>query len=523
MADIKVPTGPALVTIPNVELAQAGTWRLSSGEAVITREDLAAAVGAIDCPAVRSPVLKLGHTDSRFDGEPAVGWVGAMALAEDGETVVGDYRGVPAWLGAVMASAYPDRSIEATRNFRCQIGHTHPMVITAVALLGVTAPGIGTLASLQDIADLYQVAASAHGDGEQLTSTIKGGRMPAPEPEPGPTTVTAAATSETVRRAYYEQAGYDRWICEMQLDPDLQLIVMDDASGGYFRVPVVVDGDEVTFAEAVPVAVEYIDKPKKVAASSLVFASRAESVLIAEAATPPAVEPTTADQSASALTAEQHLAIDELIDSHRWQDIDRTALTAEQWQALLDRAGRGIPEPAATTTTQTPVAAAASGLTEETEVTGMDFSDEQLAALRVKLGLPEDATIDPAALVDGIDKLAASDGSPTKTRHMPGTITVDREVWDGMHKRIQKLEEIRAQQAETERDRTLAAAVTDGKFAPSRVEHWRRLWEADPQGTRDVLATLTAGTVPTADYGVPGGEDAALQSEFEHIFAPRGN
>ena len=315
--------------------------------------------------------------------------------------------------------------------------------------------------------------------------------MPAPEPEPGPTTVTAAATSETVRRAYYEQRGYDRWICEMQLDPDLQLIVMDDAAGGYYRVPVVVNGDEVTFEDAVPVAVEYIDKPTKVAASALVFASRAES--LGDLATEP--EP----GSPAAETAQPE-----------------PALTETQQAELAAQAETA-------TETQTPVAAAASGLTEETEVTGMDFSDEQLAALRAKLGLPEDTALDPAALVDGIDKLTASDGTTVKAKHMPGTITVDREVWDGMHKRIARLEEIRAQQAETERDRTLAAAVNDGKFAPSRVEHWRRLWDADPQGTADVLVTLTAGTVPTTDLGIPGGEDAALQHEFEHIFAPRGN
>lgn len=517
MNEITVPIGPALVTIPNVELAQAGTWRLSSGEAVITREDLAAAVGAIDCPAVRSPVLKLGHTDSRFDGEPAVGWVGAMALAEGGETVVGDYRGVPAWLGAVMASAYPDRSIEATRNFRCQIGHTHPMVITAVALLGVTAPGIGTLASLQDVADLYQVAASADGAGEHLTSTMTGGRMPQPEPDTG-AKVVAAATSETVRRAYYEQRGYDRWICEMQLDPDLQLIVMDDADGGYYRVPVSVDGDNVTFEDAVPVAVEYIDKPNKVAASSVVFASRAESVLIAEAETPPAAEPEGAGQPASDLTAEQHQAIDELIDSHRWQDIDRTALTAEQWQALLDLAGRGAPEPAATTTTQTPVAVAASGLTEETEVTGMDFSDEQLAVLRVKLGLPEDATLDPATLVDALT--ASGEGAVSKG--LPGTITLDRQVWDDQQARVKRLELISAERAVEERDRVIAEAIGDGKFAPSRKDLWTRQWDRDPATTREVIASLMPGIVPVHDLGQPGGEALAIDTEYEHLFAPKG-
>src|SRR5262249_21934435 len=150
---------PALVTRPDVELMQPGTWQLSTGTATFTPDDLRAAVTALDCPAIRNPVIKLGHIDQRFDGEPAVGWIGNMAVDSAG-TLRGDYTGMPAWLDDVLPSAYPDRSIEGSYDFRCQLGHIHPFVVTAVALLGVTAPGIGTLESLQDVAELYGVAAS---------------------------------------------------------------------------------------------------------------------------------------------------------------------------------------------------------------------------------------------------------------------------------------------------------------------------------------------------------------------------
>src|SRR5262249_52280185 len=156
------------------------------------------AVTALDCPAIRQPVLKLGHVDPRFDGEPAVGWVDNMAVNAAG-TLMGDYTGMPAWLGEVIASAYPDRSIEGAYEFACQLGHVHPFVVTAVALLGVTPPGIGTLESLQDVAALYGVAASDPHRGRMVVVPIAGG-----DHLPHPTgTVRAAVSAEDIRRAFY--------------------------------------------------------------------------------------------------------------------------------------------------------------------------------------------------------------------------------------------------------------------------------------------------------------------------------
>lgn len=465
--DVTVPSAPPLARIHGVELMRTGQWDISTGRVEFTSKDLAAAVGALNCPAVRRPVLKLGHTDARFDGQPAVGWVDNIATTDNGHTLVGDYVGMPGWLGQVIASAYPDRSIEGVYDYRCQLGHTHPFVLTAVALLGVTAPGIGTLSSLQDVAALYGVAAAdddlggrgtavqvtvraagnagsdaAHagamvalvpsdadaerlavdggepagelhvtlmflGDGAdytpeqqtQLTDAVRAavadagpvegdgfavsvfnpgvpdrhscivlgvggagleplhdavaaavdgaGLEQVPQqrspwvphltltytddatqvaaltdrvgsiqfdrvrvafagehtdipltgdpvaasagkdtamPNPSPREVAAGVTTEDIRRGYYEDAPWDVWICEIQLNP-LQLIVVDDRTGQYQRVPVEVTGDDTfDFGDPVPVVVRYVDQTSDgdVAASAaasgpIVYASRAES------------------------------------------------------------------------------------------------------------------------------------------------------------------------------------------------------------------------------------------------------
>lgn len=278
MTDVSAPVAPILKTLPNVELIHAGTWDISTGKWEVTTGDLLAAVGAQDCPAVRRPVLKLGHTDPRFDGQPAVGWVAGMAVADGGLSLVGDFTGMPAWLADIAASAYPDRSVEGQYDYVCQLGHTHPFVLTAVALLGVTEPGVGTLQSLQDVAALYGVAASAPTDSRSITVLAKGAAMPAPRG----TALAASVTTEDVRREYYETAPWSVWIVEQQLEP-LQLIVQDDEDGTFARVPVTVGADDsITFAPGVNVKRVYVDAPPEVedevvASRTVVYASRTES------------------------------------------------------------------------------------------------------------------------------------------------------------------------------------------------------------------------------------------------------
>ena len=88
MTDVEVRRPVALRVIPGVELAAIGTWKASTGETTFTHDDFVDAVAALECPGVRNPVLKLGHDEEdstsgvRWDGEPAVGWIGRASCRE---------------------------------------------------------------------------------------------------------------------------------------------------------------------------------------------------------------------------------------------------------------------------------------------------------------------------------------------------------------------------------------------------------------------------------------------------------
>jgi hypothetical protein len=494
---IDVPQATALAVKRDVELVQAGQWDLSTGRVTFTTGDLASAVAALDCPAVRNPVLKLGHIDPRFDGEPAVGWVDNIALADSGNTIVGDYVGMPAWLGDVIASAYPDRSVEGCFDFRCQLGHTHPFVLTAVALLGVMAPGVGTLESLQDVAALYGVVnAAGRLAGHRVAVTVHATREEPAMPNPRPVQVAAGVSSEDVRRAYYESAPYSVWVCEMQLDP-LQLITVNDEDGQYARVPVNLDGDKVTFGAPVPVVIEYVDKPQdqQTAASALVFASRAESR-----------EPVTVNRRGA----------------------------AESVQDAIKRiaAASGL-EPADEADTQTPPAEPDGETQEEGET--MALPD----GLRERLGLAEDA--DDEAILAAVDKLRQPEPKPDpdeeqgdgeETEDTPasspppaqpaGTVTIDEATWAQLREQAAEGVAARAQQRTEARDRAIGDAIMAGKIPPARREHWEQAWKVDAEGARQALASLAPGLVPVEDKGAPGGEATteSLDAEFDRMFPP---
>lgn len=249
--DATAPTTvPVLVTVPNVELCMVGEdWPASTGPCTITAEDLVAAVAAQDDPGIRTPVLKIGHSDPRFDGQPSIGRIENLRTDENGTVLVGDLTGVPAWIADIMGSAWPSRSVEFYNQYKSGTGRTHDMVLTGLALLGVQTPAIETLA---DVAALYQVAA-AH---ERATGRKVVLSMPA--------NALAGVQTEDVRRAYYdtlESGQYWWWIRAMYVDP-MELIV-DDDEGGLWRVPYSVDtAGAVTFGEATQVVIEYVDKPQ---------------------------------------------------------------------------------------------------------------------------------------------------------------------------------------------------------------------------------------------------------------------
>ena len=168
-------TAPELVTIPGVELVKVGKWDASTGPFEVDRELLEHLVEAHGAHALRRPVLKLGHVDPRFDGQPAVGYVDNLRV--EGDVLLGDFLSVPKAFADIAATAFPDRSVEIFYEFTDQAGKTWPAVLTAVALLGASAPAVTDLSSWQGIADLY-TAATVSGPRVQRISTTATVQVP---------------------------------------------------------------------------------------------------------------------------------------------------------------------------------------------------------------------------------------------------------------------------------------------------------------------------------------------------------
>lgn len=459
---------PVLATVPSVELIHVGKWKISTGEWDVTPADLAAAVAALDCPAVHRPIIKLGHTDARFDGEPAVGFVDNMGVSASGSELRGDLAGLPSWLAEVMPSAYPNRSVEGSYDHACQLGHTHPFVLTGLALLGVTPPGIGTLESLSDVAALYgvaptTVAAAARAQEETMPSAK----------------VAAAATVEDVRRSFYDGPAATKWwwIEELYVDPS-EAIVVDDESGELYRFTYAVAADgTVTWGEPQVVKRTYVAASSALRTPVSAWASKAESR--------PAGPPGKAPRAATTVTA----------------PTDPPPAPAAGDTPQKD--GGSPPMP-------------------------MQLSDEQAASLRAQYGLPETATLeeivgaaltgqapatppatDPATPPAGTQTPAtpATPVVPAGQAVPEGAVLVDAEQWRETQVAAQAGRAARERQVSEDRDRIVSAAVTEGRIPPSRRDHWRAMLDADPEGTPAVLASFQIGaSVPTVPLGHSGTE-----------------
>jgi len=224
---------------------------------------------------------------------------------------------------------------------------------------------------------------------------------------------------------------------------------------------------------------------------------------------------------------------DKVDDSSQAEDI-----TAKFDLSIFNHAGRAaapkpyMPPPKTPVTAKTAVArihnAPVKGA--DTHKEGdVQFSDEQLTALRTKLGLADDATLEPSQVLAAIsdpgtapqDKKDDPEPPVPPVKQVAGTMTIDASAWEAQQASIKRLEAKQAKSDRDERDQVIAKAIQDGKFAPARKEHWARLWDADPEGTRQVLDSLTKNVIPVDALGTNLEDDESIDAEFAHLF-PKG-
>lgn len=516
---------PALVTVPNVELLEVGEdWATSTGVFSFTAEDLQSAITSQEDPGVRTPVLKLGHVDPRFDGQPSLGRIQNMRVENNGQTLVGDLVGVPGWLAAVMGSAYPRRSIEGWFQWETRTGNEWPFVLTGLALLGDSYPAIDTLEDVQALwgsepPPLYPVtevaAMQASAPDPTHEKQIRATRL---EEDPvkvkqgtvaghvaAAAGVAASVAVEDVRRAYYDSldgSQYWWWIRAVMLDPT-ELIV-DDDEGGLYRVSFSTDGDAVTFGEPQAVKIEYVN----VAAGAMSVAAAAPRIPVADgqqvaaAYTSPgaAGRPKAAAAGTPAGTVEASGTVTETEPDTATATPTGGSMTDEQRAAL--RAAHGLP---ATATDEEIMAAVVASV--QTTADGQQPTDDGNPASQ-----PETPATDPAAT-----PATTPDAAPTAPEGVTlpeGMALIDQATLDQLLSGNAAAQELVSAARQRERDELLDGAIRAGKFPKARRSHYEAAYAADPAGTRSMIESLASGLVPVQELGVTvaegeGGEDAS--------------
>lgn len=435
----------AFVTIEAVEIAHVGMdWPAASGPVTLTFQHLADAVmAANDDPHILPPRLKLGHTDPRFnedpaeydpfnyhgplreDGNPVYGRVVNLRLAEDGMVLVGDYVEVPQWLGDALPSAYPSRSLEGDFDIETEGGKRYSFVITAVALLGEPLPAISCL---EDLVRELTGGPAAVLEQTPVTLSKEDKNMP----------ISAEASTDSVFQQCVDQVcvgdRYWWWPIEMRIDEGWVLV--DDDDGHSYRVPFTTDADgNAEFGDPVRGVLDFRELPDT------------------------SQEPVAAARPAR-FSARPHDRVRAATDTNeRSSDVDISTLREQ-----LD-----MPD----ATDDEVIAAAAERLTsttDETETTETEAAE----------------TVEPVSA----EPIAAS-----------SAVTVDREQLAQLQRDAKMGREAREAQIAAERAQVVDDAIRCGKFPPARRDHYLTLMSADEHGTRELIARLAENVISLEERG----------------------
>lgn len=479
-----------LRTIANVTILRAGeNWHLSTGDATFTPSDLAAAVAALDDPAIHTPILKLGHSDPRpgFDGQPAFGKLINLRVENEGMDLVADIAGVPQWMADAMPTSWPTRSIEGYVNYQTATGKTHSLVITGLALLA-EGPAIETLEDLP-LALGTMVAAE--------TTPPPVGQRFAGQPSTQP--VMASVTYEDVRRAFYDAVDDIKdlsnwaWIRELVIDPP-QLVV-DDDDNGLWRVAYSVNGNEVTFSDPEQVRVEYVAAaaaPRRDGVT--VFASREQSV-----------QPANEGEAMDLSILRQSLG---LADST--PDAEVLRLASERLSPPAATAPVDTPTP---TPTPEPVA---------------ETTDAPTATAPTQTATPPTATVTtpppatttaPAAPVqEAVTEVQVTPPvAPTAFQPPPGTRLVDEEYLVRMEQGVAAGIAASARQLREDCERYVDSVIAAGRMSPQNTKLRNVIeaaWKRNPAEADAIVENLSQA-FPVSEIGhAAGGIEASAAAQY---------
>lgn len=205
-------------------------------------------------------------------------------------------------------------------------------------------------------------------------------------------------------------------------------------------------------------------------------------------------------------------------------------VTAAQANALMkaaaERAATKTPDPVTTGDGSTVPSI-------EKEASGMPTA----AKIQAALGLSEEATAKLLALLaddDGTDPNPTPEPEPTPAPGTPApsaklpkatadaeAIMLDPTTLAQLQAQARLGMEAHNEMKKQARDRVLDEAVTVGKFPPARREHYARMYDADPDGTKELLNRMAENAVPVDIMGYAGMSEQN-KSEADRAYSAMG-
>lgn len=223
------------------------------------------------------------------------------------------------------------------------------------------------------------------------------------------------------------------------------------------------------------------------------------------------------DQWREAMRTETWLSADEALAAGLADEVDAAIKEAPSDELLgfFNHAGRqAAPAPSilsGAVASHNPPAA------EPGNPTGKDttMSTDLIAGLRDRLGIPADTDPSADTILSALDEALAERAEQAAAPE--GTVLIDAVQLDELKTAAAEGATARAQQVAEARTRMVDEAIEAGKIPPARRDHWLASAEADEEGTRAVLGSLAAGTIPTDPIGYTGGVDEA--SDDDKLYA----
>ncbi|WP_345476858.1 phage protease [Nesterenkonia rhizosphaerae] len=445
------------VTISGIELLKTGTWDASTGEVSITLDVLENIVKAWASKLLPLAVVKIGHTDPRFenpdwDGEPVYGQIDNLRVRDDGNgqyTLLGDWVNAPKSLAAKQKSAYPQRSVEVDFDveLRDETGttmHLFPAVLTGLALLGASAPAV------QGLADVHsEFAARAKQKGARLRFSGRRTALSAPSAFSLPGGHTQQTLDQALRQAVRSinaEGEYARfWLIDWT---DTHAFYEDDAwpSRTYQRpYSIASDGTATWAGDPVEVTVRHTFEPVNAPEATVPQLGHAENESGLSAASPVAETPDNEGEGEMALN-ENRLKV-----LRRTLGLGEDATEEEVYAALDSQAEAD--------TSEAPTPDESQGQPEAQE------KPEQVAASK-NGGLPEEI--------------------------IPVTKSAFSQMQSELSQTRAEVAELREEKRQAREDEVIHAALSAGKISPEAEGKWRGSFKKDEQGTSELLDSLPA-------------------------------